>query len=161
VKHLLSRIYRLQLKLGFGPNKNGWEMGFRKSGLGNDMGSRPPSGPSYKACPGIRSRSNSITVNFTKLWPQMFRTSLRNSQVRCGVQKFIMRFTNQFVNYAFDWLLLLQGPVRDRLCLQIGLWIPIWTSELRNELRNEVRNICVQSFVKSTVKACSDQLGAS
>ena len=113
MKHLLSRIYRLQLKLGFGPNKNGWEMGFRKSGLGNDMGSRPPSGPSYKACPGIRSRGNSITVNFTKLWPQMFRTSLRNSQVRCGVQKFIMRFTNQFVNYAFDWLLLLQGPIRD------------------------------------------------
>jgi hypothetical protein len=37
-----------------------------------------------------------------------------------------MRFTNQFVNYSFDWLLLLQG-----LCLQIGLWIPIWTSQRR------------------------------
>jgi hypothetical protein len=24
-----------------------------------------------------------------------------------------MRFTNQFVNYAFDLLLLLQGPIRD------------------------------------------------
>jgi hypothetical protein len=24
-----------------------------------------------------------------------------------------MRFTNQFVNYAFDWLLLLQGPIKD------------------------------------------------
>jgi hypothetical protein len=32
-------------------------------------------------------------------------------QVRCEVQKFIMRFTNQFVNYAFDWLLLLQSGV--------------------------------------------------
>jgi hypothetical protein len=72
----------------------------------------------------------------------MFRTSLRSSQVRCEVQKFIVRFTNQFVNYAFDWLLLLQG-----LCLQIGLCISIWTSELRNE----VRDISGQIFVKSTV----------
>jgi hypothetical protein len=24
-----------------------------------------------------------------------------------------MRFTNQFVNYAFDWLHLLQGAIRD------------------------------------------------
>jgi hypothetical protein len=24
-----------------------------------------------------------------------------------------MRFTNQFANYAFDWLLLLQGPIRE------------------------------------------------
>ena len=108
----------------------------------------------YKTC---------ITVDFTKLWPQMFRTSLRlstfityvsgglfvfmflhrnlwtcrsssgmkeisaynatlfslnrrmtpNSLSTCEVQKFIMRFTNQFVNYAFDWLLLLQWPIRD------------------------------------------------
>ena len=39
-------------------------------------------------------------------------SKLRCSQVRCEVQKFIRRFTNQFVNYAFDWFLLLQG-----LCL--------------------------------------------
>ena len=54
----------------------------------------------------------SITVNFTKLRSQMFRISLRCSQVRCEVQRFV-RFTNQFVNDAFDWLILLQGPIRD------------------------------------------------
>jgi hypothetical protein len=43
----------------------------------------------------------------------MFWTSLRSSQVRCEVQKCIIIFTNQFVNYALDWLLLLQGPIKD------------------------------------------------
>jgi hypothetical protein len=42
------------------------------------------------------------------------------SELCCEVRKFvakfkrfIMRFTNQFVNDAFDWLILLQGPIRD------------------------------------------------
>jgi hypothetical protein len=35
-----------------------------------------------------------------------------------------MRFTNQFVNYAFDWLLLLQGPIRDFVKL-ITNWLVI------------------------------------
>jgi hypothetical protein len=35
------------------------------------------------------------------------------SKLLCEVKKFIMRLTDQFVNYAFDWLLLLQGPIGD------------------------------------------------
>ena len=36
------------------------------------------------------------------------------SELCCKVQKFVMRFTNQFTNYTSNWLLLLQGPIRDR-----------------------------------------------
>jgi hypothetical protein len=59
--------------------------------------------------------------------------SLRSSQVRCEVQKFIMRFTNQFVNYAFDWLLLIQGPIRD------------FVYKLACEFQYELANICGSS----------------
>jgi hypothetical protein len=34
-------------------------------------------------------------------------------EICCEIEKFIMKFTNQFVNNAFDWLILLQGPIRD------------------------------------------------
>ena len=65
-----------------------------------------------------------------------------------------MRFTNQFVSYAFDWLLLLHGPIRDFVYkLLVNSNISFRTSQRTCELRNEVRNICGQSFVKSTVKS--------
>jgi hypothetical protein len=63
-----------------------------------------------------------FTADFTKLWPQMFRTSsLRSSKVH-------YEFTNQFVNNAFDWLLLLQGPIRD--------FAYKWVCEFQYELPN-------------------------
>jgi predicted DCC family thiol-disulfide oxidoreductase YuxK len=46
-----------------------------------------------------------------------------------------MRFTNQFVNYAFDWLILLHGPIRDfvyKLACEFQYELP----NLRNELAN-------------------------
>ena len=42
-----------------------------------------------------------ITVDFNSLLTEMFRTL----EVRCEVQKFKMKFTNQFVMLSFDWLL--------------------------------------------------------
>ena len=80
-----------------------------------------------------------VTVDFTKLLPQMFRTSLRSSQVRCEVQKFIMRFTYQFVNNAFDWLLLLQGPIRDfvyKLTCEFQYELPNFATNLRTSQRS-------------------------
>ena len=51
------------------------------------------------------------TVSYYSPFHKTLTTNVSNL-----VAKFIMRFTNQFTNYSFDWLLLLQG-----LCLQIGL----------------------------------------
>ena len=42
-----------------------------------------------------------IAGDFNSLFTEMFRTS----EVRREVQKFIMKFTNQFVKLAFDWLI--------------------------------------------------------
>ena len=65
-----------------------------------------------------------------------------------------MRFTNQFVNYAFDWLLLLHGPIGTLFTnWLVNSNMSFRTSQRTCELRNEVRNICGQSFVKSTVKS--------
>jgi hypothetical protein len=67
-----------------------------------------------------------------------------------------MRFTNQFVSYAFDWLLLLHGPIRDLALFTnwlVNSNMSLRTSQRTCELRNEVRNICGQNFVKSTVKS--------
>ncbi len=44
-------------------------------------------------------RTMSVTYRYSTV--EMFRTS----EVRCEVQKFVMKFTNQFVKLAFDWLL--------------------------------------------------------
>ena len=80
-----------------------------------------------------------ITVDFTKLWSQKFRTSLRSSQVCCEVQKFIMRFTNQFVNHAFDWLLLLHRPIRDfvyKLACEFQYELPNFATNLRTLQRS-------------------------
>jgi hypothetical protein len=76
------------------------------------------------------------------------------SEVRCEVRKFvakfkrfIMRFTNQFVNDAFDWLLLLQGPIRALFTnWLVNSNMNFQTSQRTCELRNEVRNICGQRF---------------
>ncbi len=46
-----------------------------------------------------------LTVDFNSPFIEMFRTSFRTSEVRCEVHKFIIKFTNQFVKLAFDWLL--------------------------------------------------------
>ena len=51
-----------------------------------------------------------------------------------------MRFTNQFVNYAFDWLILLQEPIRDfvyKLACEFQYELPNFATNLR--LRNEYR----------------------
>jgi hypothetical protein len=40
--------------------------------------------------------SKTVTVDFNSLFTEMFRTS----EVRCEVQKFIMKFTNRFVKLA-------------------------------------------------------------
>ena len=56
------------------------------------------------------------------------------SELRCEVQKFIMRFTYQFVNNAFDWLLLLQGPIRDfvyKLICEFQYELPNFATNLR------------------------------
>jgi hypothetical protein len=88
-----------------------------------------------------------FTVDFTKLWPQIFRTSLkftrllRSSKVHNEIHKPVRKLR--------IWLASFTSRIDQGLCLQIGLSIPIWASELRNE----VRNICGQSFVKSTVKS--------
>ena len=50
-------------------------------------------------------RLQSISTNFSWSLIDMFRTSLQTSEVRCEVQKFIMKFTNHCVKLAFDWLL--------------------------------------------------------
>ena len=78
-------------------------------------------------------------VDFTKLWPQIFRTSLRSWQVRCEVQKFIMRFTNQFTNYASDWLPLLQWPIRDfvyKLACEFQYELANFATNLRTSQRS-------------------------
>jgi hypothetical protein len=55
---------------------------------------------------------STFTVDFTKLWPQMFRTSLRSSQVRCKIRKFMLEFTSQFVNKVPDWSLKWKKPIK-------------------------------------------------
>jgi hypothetical protein len=82
-----------------------------------------------------------VTVDFTKLWPQMFRTLLRSSQVRCEVQT-VHNEIHKPICKRRIWLAYFTSGTNQGLCLQIGLWIPIWTSKLRNE----VRNICGQRF---------------
>ena len=42
----------------------------------------------------------------------MFRTLFGSSQVRCEVQKFIMKFTSKFVNKASNWLLEQEQPIK-------------------------------------------------
>jgi hypothetical protein len=56
------------------------------------------------------------------------------------VQKFIIIFTNWFVNNAFDWLTFVQRPIRG------FVYIPACEFQyellnLHNEVQNEVRNI--------------------
>ena len=71
-----------------------------------------------------------FTVDFTKLWPQMFRTSLWSSQVHCevhiGIHKPICKKS--------VWLVPEVKEANQMRSLQIGLWISLWTFELRNEL---------------------------
>jgi hypothetical protein len=66
-------------------------------------------------------------------YSRFHETLTTNVPLRCEVQKFIMRFTNQFVNYAFDWLLLIQGPIRD------------FFYKLACEFQYELANICGSS----------------
>jgi hypothetical protein len=75
----------------------------------------------------FRSNYSRFQLTFHSNVPKSFRTS----QIRCQVQKFIMKFTNGFVNWAFDWLVWLIA--NQRLCLQTCLWISLWTFELGNE----------------------------
>ena len=42
----------------------------------------------------------------------MFRTLFGSSQVRCEVQKFIMKFACKFVNKASNWLLEQEQPIK-------------------------------------------------
>ena len=42
----------------------------------------------------------------------MFRTLFGRSQVRCEVQKFIMKFKSKFVNKASNWLLEQEQPIK-------------------------------------------------
>ncbi len=52
---------------------------------------------------GITATSFSIsTSDFNSLFTEMFQTLFRTSDVRCEVQKFIIKFTNQFVKLVFD-----------------------------------------------------------
>ena len=64
----------------------------------------------------------------------IFRTSLRSSEVRCEVQKFISKFTSQFVNKGCDWLLNSMKPIK---CL---VYKRIVKFEFRNELLNFATN---------------------
>ena len=42
----------------------------------------------------------------------MFRTWFGSSQVRCEVEKFIMKFTSKFISKASNWLLEQEQPIK-------------------------------------------------
>jgi hypothetical protein len=68
------------------------------------------------------------------------------SELRCEVQKFIMKFTSPYVNKASNWLIFVKGPIRGfvyiRACeFQYELLNFTTKFGFRNEVRNEVRNI--------------------
>jgi hypothetical protein len=75
-----------------------------------------------------------IAVDFTKLWPQMFRTSFRSSQVRWKIRKFILEFTSQFVNKVPDWSI---GSKSKSNALftnwYVNLIMNFWTSQRSSE----------------------------
>ena len=52
-----------------------------------------------------------ITVHFRSLFIVILRASSKSSEIRCEVQKFISGFASRFVNYAFDWLVRVSGPI--------------------------------------------------
>ena len=60
---------------------------YHKSSLSNIM-----------LCVSLKKILYSFTDESSLLFAQMFRTSFGSSQVRCEVQKSIIRFTNRFVN---------------------------------------------------------------
>jgi hypothetical protein len=72
--------------------------------------------PAMQICELISSDQLTVPseekVNNTPMHYSRFHETL-TTNVPNFVAKFIMRFTIQFVNYAFDWLLLLQGPIKD------------------------------------------------
>jgi hypothetical protein len=73
----------------------------------------------------------SFTVDFNLLFTKMLRTSFRTSQIRCKDQKFIMKFTNRFVNWAFDWLVWFNSQSE---ALFTNLFVnSLWTFDLCNE----------------------------
>jgi hypothetical protein len=79
-----------------------------------------------------------LTTNFPNFVVKFTRL-LWSSQDCCEVQKFIMRFTNQFVSYAFDWLLLLHGPIRDfvyKLACEFQYELPNFATNLRTSQRS-------------------------
>jgi hypothetical protein len=88
----------------------------------------------------------SFIVDFNLLFTKMFRTS----QIRCKVQKLIMKFTNQFVNWAFDWLVWFSSQSEALFTnLLVNCIMNFWTLQRICE----VRNILVKSKLKSTITA--------
>jgi hypothetical protein len=88
----------------------------------------------------------SIIVDFNLLFTQMFRTS----QIRYQFQKFTMKFTNVFVNWAFDWLVWFnsQWPISG------FLYKPVckFHYELLNLATSE--HLSEKYKLKSTVREC-------
>ena len=58
----------------------------------------------------VRKFLQSISANFSLY--KTFRTSLRRSEGRCEVQKFISEFASQFVNKGCDWPLNSKKPIK-------------------------------------------------
>jgi hypothetical protein len=93
-----------------------------------------------KVVPWLVAKSDLIVrlrcfiVDFTQLFPKCCKLRY---ELRSEVQKFIIIFTNRFVNNAFDWLIFVQGPIKG------FVYKPAceFQHELLNFLRNEVRNI--------------------
>ncbi len=69
----------------------------------------------------------------------MFQTS----EVRCEVQKLTMKFTNQFVKLAFDWLL--YNVYSQSQSLFTNLLVNSIVNFRASQRTSEVRNILVKS----------------
>ena len=74
----------------------------------------------------------------------MFRTWFGSSQVRCEVQKFIMKFKSKFVNKASNWLLEQEQPIKR------SVYKPV--CEFHYELLNFTTNL--QTSERSSKHLC-------
>ena len=87
--------------------------------------------------------TSGITVDFTKLWPQMFQTLLRSSKVHNEI------ISQTIVNYTFDWLLLLQGPIKDFVYK-----LACKNSDMNFQTCNELANFVWSNFKHLWSKFC-------
>ena len=91
---------------------------------------------------------------FHKTFAKIFQISFQSSQVRCEVQKFILKFKSQFLNKAPIglWIEIIQS---NALFKKPGCDFQLWTLNFTMDLPTLERNLEYfgKSFVKSTVRA--------